>query len=77
MFSRDVHVQVIAVNASNYNAWEVRWRCVQVLPHIFMEKEADFLDQMLVNNPKNYQLWNYRRRFAFHRGADYAAEVRY
>ncbi|CAL8468623.1 g8163 [Coccomyxa elongata] len=65
---------VIAVNASNYNAWEVRWRCVQVLPHIFMEKEADFLDQMLMNNPKNYQLWNYRRRFAFRRGADYAAE---
>ena len=76
MFSRDVHVQVIAVNASNYNAWEMRWRCVEVLPPSFMEKEADFLYEMLMNNPKNYQLWNYRRRFAFHRGADHATEVR-
>ena len=40
-----------------------------------MDKEAEFLDQMLMHNPKNYQLWNYRRRFAFHRGALHATEV--
>lgn len=72
---RGLYEQVIAVNASDYNAWEVRWRCLQILPHTFMEKEAEFLDRMLMYYPKNYQLWNYRRRFAFHRGAEHASEV--
>lgn len=70
-----LRAQVINVNASNYNAWEVRWRCLQILPCSFMEKEAEFLEQMLMHNPKNYQLWNYRRRFAFHRGPEHASEV--
>jgi protein farnesyltransferase/geranylgeranyltransferase type-1 subunit alpha len=67
--------QVIAINPSNYNAWEVRWRCLQVLPNTFMEAESDFLDEKLEQTPKNYQLWNYRRRFALERGRDCAYEV--
>ena len=41
-----------------------------------MQKEAVFLDEMLDLNPKNYQLWNYRRRFALKRGNSFEDEVR-
>ena len=41
-----------------------------------MQKEALFLDDMLDLNPKNYQLWNYRRRFALKRGKVFEEEVK-
>jgi hypothetical protein len=67
---------VILVNSANYTAWDLRWRCLRALPGACMAAEAAFLERMLELNPKNYQLWNYRRRFAFHRGAPHAAEAR-
>ena len=70
------HLQVIDMNSANYTAWEIRWRCLQGLPDLFMQKEALFLDDMLDLNPKNYQLWNYRRRFALKRGKVFEEEVK-
>ena len=68
--------QVILINSANYTAWDLRWRCLQALPPAHMVREAAYLERMLDLNPKNYQLWNYRRRFALHRGAAHAPEVR-
>lgn len=70
------HLQVIDINSANYTAWEIRWRCLEGLPDLFMQKEALFLDDMLELNPKNYQLWNYRRRFALKRGKGFEEEVK-
>ena len=69
-------MQVIYINSANYTAWETRWRCLEGLPDLFLQKEAVFLDEMLDLNPKNYQLWNYRRRFALKRGKVFEEEVR-
>ncbi len=68
-------LQVIYINSANYTAWETRWRCLESLPDLFLQKEAVFLDEMLDLNPKNYQLWNYRRRFALKRGKVFEEEV--
>ena len=70
------HLQVIDINSANYTAWEIRWRCLEGLPDPFMQTEALFLDDMLDLNPKNYQLWNYRRRFALKRGKVFEEEVK-
>ena len=69
-------MQVIYINSASYTAWEIRWRCLEALPDLFLQKEAVFLDEMLDMNPKNYQLWNYRRRFALKRGKLFEEEVR-
>ena len=66
---------MILINSANYSAWDLRWRCLQALPEASMAAEAGFLERMLDLNPKNYQLWNYRRRFAWHRGAPHAGVV--
>ena len=64
-----MRAQVMRINSANYTAWELRWRCLRALPEArTAEDEPAFLERMLALNPKNYQLWNYRRRFAFHRG---------
>lgn len=68
-------LQVIYINSANYTAWETRWRCLGCLPDLFLQKEAAFLDEMLDLNSKNYQLWNYRRRFALKRGKGFEEEV--
>lgn len=33
------------------------------------------LGEVAADNPKNYQLWNYRKRLALHRGPESAQEV--
>lgn len=34
-----------------------------------------FINEMASRSPKNYQLWNHRRRVAFKRGAQHAQQV--
>ena len=48
---------------------------MECLPDLFLQKEAVFLDEMLDLNPKSYQLWHYRRRFALKRGKMFEEEV--
>ena len=51
---------VISKNPTNITGW---WYRQQVLEHLGYDwnSEMDFLDDMLANNPKPYQMWNHRR----------------
>ncbi len=66
-------IQVIYVNSADYTAWAYRWQCLESLGNL--DDEMVFIKEMASRSPKNYQLWNHRRRFAFKRGASYAQEV--
>ena len=65
--------QVIYVNSADYTAWAYRWQCLEQLGSL--ESEMPFIHEMASRSPKNYQLWNHRRRVAFKRGAEYAQQV--
>ena len=69
-------VQVIRVNPAHYSAWEWRWRCLAAL-RLPPASEAAFLRRCTTENPKNYQLWNYRRRVAIAVGPSCAERVSY
>jgi len=60
---------ILQINSAEYSTWEWRWRC---LSHL-MEKrghremvhlEKELMRSVATSNPKNYQLWNYRRKLA-------------
>ena len=66
------------MNLASYTAWEWRWRCVEAAgcaPEA-LAAEARLLADLAAASPKNYQLWNHRRRLALQRGPAHAAEVR-
>ncbi len=67
--------EVIGVNPAHYSAWEWRWRCLAAT-NIDLAAEDPFLRRCTAENPKNYQLWNYRRRLALARGRVCAPLVR-
>lgn len=70
--------QVIHMNSASYTAWEWRWRCLDAAgcaPEA-LAAEARLLADLAAASPKNYQLWNHRRRLALQRGAAHAPEVR-
>lgn len=62
---------IVHVNSSDYSAWEWRWKCF-----IFMNEkngtdaanlvyyEKEMMRSVATSNPKNYQLWNHRRKLA-------------
>lgn len=66
------------MNSASYTAWEWRWRCLEALAggEAALAAEARFLAALAADSPKNYQLWNHRRRLAFERGPAHALEVR-
>ncbi|KAL0056146.1 hypothetical protein WJX82_008090 [Trebouxia sp. C0006] len=64
--------EVIYVNSADYTAWAYRWHCLESLGNL--DDEMAFIKEMASRSPKNYQLWNHRRKFAFKRGASYAQE---
>lgn len=66
-------IQVIYVNSADYTAWAYRWQCLESLGNL--DDEMVFIKEMASRSPKNYQLWNHRRKFAFKRGASHAQEV--
>ena len=65
--------QVIYANSADYTAWAYRWQCLESLGNF--DDEMVFIKEMASRSPKNYQLWNHRRKFAIKRGASYAQEV--
>ena len=67
-------LQVIDLNSADYTAWAWRWKCILALGQD-LESEVPFMNHVATTNPKNYQLWNHRRRFAFKRGAAQAQTV--
>ena len=63
-----------AVNSAEYSAWEWRWKCLMELirdkdesvwgPLVDMERAL--MRRVATANPKNYQLWNHRRKLTVH-----------
>ncbi len=59
------------VNAAEYSAWEWRWQCFVALSdkagkdrgHL-VEMERAMMRRVATSSPKNYQLWNHRRKLA-------------
>ncbi|KAL3139973.1 hypothetical protein ABBQ38_004260 [Trebouxia sp. C0009 RCD-2024] len=68
----DLTQEVIYINSADYTAWAYRWQCLEAVGGL--DDEMRFINEMASRSPKNYQLWNHRRRLAFKRGADYAQE---
>lgn len=70
------------LNSAHYSVWEWRWRCIEALggtanddnARELLLKEADFMKTIALENPKNYQLWNHRRKFGLARGTNYVDE---
>ena len=67
-------MQAIKLSSANYGAWDWHWRCWEACGHQ-PGPVLHLMQQIAADNPKNYQLWNFRRRFALHRGPAHAQEV--
>lgn len=60
---------ILQINSAEYSTWEWRWRC---LSHMIEKRgleamvhhEKELMRSVATSNPKNYQLWNYRRKLA-------------
>lgn len=50
----------IEENAAHYTVWQYRFRIVTALGKD-LEKELDWLEDIALDNVKNYQIWNYRQ----------------
>ncbi|CAG9461862.1 unnamed protein product [Pedinophyceae sp. YPF-701] len=55
--------RAIDANAADYTAWAWRWRCLEAL-RSDLDQELEWLEPNMLSNPKNYQMWNHRRRVA-------------
>ena len=64
----------IKLSSANYGAWDWHWRCWEACGYQ-PQPELDLMRQIAADNPKNYQLWNFRRRFALQRGLTHALQV--
>jgi protein farnesyltransferase/geranylgeranyltransferase type-1 subunit alpha len=51
---------VIELNAAHYTAWHFRRQCLFALKKD-LAAELDFIEQVALNTPKNYQIWHHRR----------------
>lgn len=69
---------IMEINSAHYSVWEWRWRCVEALGGIAQhaQQEADLMRRVATDNPKNYQLWNYRRKYALALGEEQGSVVR-
>lgn len=68
---------ILHVNSANYSVWQWRWCCFL---HFFGKedsaeakeqlvlKELSLMQIVATENPKNYQLWNHKRKVALKRG---------
>ncbi|CCE65965.1 hypothetical protein TPHA_0N01840 [Tetrapisispora phaffii CBS 4417] len=58
---------VIDLSPAFYTIWNYRFNIVTALMAVsgdieaFLNKELDWLDEVTLNNPKNYQIWSYRQ----------------
>jgi protein farnesyltransferase/geranylgeranyltransferase type-1 subunit alpha len=74
----DLSTEILTdLNSAHYSIWEWHWRCLQHLggaasPELTAEEER-FMRRVATDNPKNYQLWNHRRRWALAAAPDSAA----
>lgn len=52
--------EMIRYNQADYTAWQIRWQCVEAL-NADLQQEFAFTRSIMLDNAKNYQLWNHRR----------------
>jgi protein farnesyltransferase/geranylgeranyltransferase type-1 subunit alpha len=67
--------EVIALNAANYTAWHFRRLVLDELK-ADLHAELEFVSELGLNSPKNYQIW-YHRRAIVERLQDFSAELEY
>eukprot|EP00741_Cyanophora_paradoxa_P016891 tig00020943_g16312.t1 len=56
----EVTSDAIRLNAGNYTAWHFRRKLVRALKRDLRE-ELEYIDDVSMENPKNYQIWFHRR----------------
>ena len=52
---------VIEFFSTNYAAWVLRRQCIDKIKEIELTKELNWLDEMMLLNQKNYQIWHHRK----------------
>ena len=64
---------ILGFNSAHFSVWAWRWECLLALGMLETASgvitESSLMRRVATDNPKNYQLWNHRRKFALHRGA--------
>lgn len=53
--------KVIELNPSNYMGWYIRRLCIDNVSTIDLKNELEWLDSIMVENQKNYQIWMHRK----------------
>lgn len=59
--------EIIDVAPAFYTIWNYRFNIVRHMMSesedivLYLNKELDWLDEVTLNNPKNYQIWSYRQ----------------
>ena len=48
-------------NATNYTAWHLRRKCLDMCKELSLQEEIEWLDSIMVANQKNYQIWYHRK----------------
>ena len=57
----DLTSLVISYLPNNYNAWVLRRQCLDKIKEIDPMAELNWLNQMIIVNQKNYQIWHHRK----------------
>lgn len=52
---------VLSMNPTNYAAWHLRRKCLDNCQLLSFQKELEWLDTLMVENQKNYQIWQHRK----------------
>lgn len=63
----------IEVNPAHYTAWQRRWELLQAMGQD-LSQEMMYLDRVAAEHPKNYQLWNHRRKCVLALGRERARQ---
>ncbi|KAL4517688.1 hypothetical protein Ndes2526A_g02072 [Nannochloris sp. 'desiccata'] len=69
---------ILNYNSAHFSVWAWRWECLLSLLKLDTDEgvtaELELMRRVATDNPKNYQLWNHRRKFALHRGGGHAGD---
>jgi protein farnesyltransferase/geranylgeranyltransferase type-1 subunit alpha len=67
---------ILNYNSAHFSVWAWRWECLLSLSKLDTEEgviaETELMRRVATDNPKNYQLWNHRRKFGLYRGGEHA-----
>ena len=53
-------------NPAHYTVWRRRWEFIRALEYD-IDVELDWINSLLFENPKTYQIWNYRQQLVSHK----------